>query len=237
MQGILPEDNLPYLLAGIGALFVHMCYQLSVSVLTYFNSHSLSRRVSEKRIVLLSSSYGLGAIFMTALLLLALVVLTGTTDSHRRILLGIATVVAPLVGIVTALWYYRRGDGTRLWLPRSVADYLVNRARKTRSSFEASVLGAATVIGELPFIIAPMLLAAFLINSLPQSWWLPWVITYAVLAYLPLFLITAYLTSGHSIAKVQRWRERNKTFLQLASGVMLILLTFYLTLVQFGVIP
>lgn len=237
MQDLLPDNHLSYLLAGLGALFVHMCYQLSVSVLTHFNSHSLSRKTSERRLFLLNSSYGLGAILMTALLLFCAVSLTGTLAEHRQILLAIAIFVAPLVGIATVLWYYRQGNGTRLWLPRPIADYLLKRSSKTRSSFEAFTLGAATVVGELPFVIAPLLLVAFLVNTLSPSTWAVWSIVYAVLAYLPLVVITAYLGSGHSAAGVQRWREKNKNFLQWTSGIMLILLTFYLTLIQFGVIP
>lgn len=236
MTTFLPQGDPTTLLVVLGALFVHMSYQLSVSVLTYFSSQSLSRRVSEKRLLALGTSYGFGAVLTTTLILFGIVALTGTLTEHRRILVGIATIAAPLVGIATILWYYRRGKGTKLWLPRSIANYLLERSRKTKSNFEAFMLGAGTVVGELPFIAAPLLLVAFVINQQSPEWWTIGSFAYALLAYLPLLVVTMYLTSGHSIARVQRWRETNKSFLQWTSGLMLMVVSTYLVLVQFGVL-
>ena len=97
------------------------------------------------------------------------------------------------------------------------------------------MLGAATVVGELPFLFGPLLFIAFLISNEPEVSWIIWSSLYSLLAYLPLLLVTMYLTSGHSIARVQRWREENKSFLQWTSGVTLVLITIYLTVLQMGV--
>ena len=149
--------------------------------------------------------------------------------------MALAVGLAPLIGLATILWYYRRGKGTRLWLPRRVAEYLLKRSKKTKSAIEASMLGAATVVGELPFLFGPLLFIAFLISNEPEVSWIIWSSLYSLLAYLPLLLVTMYLTSGHSIARVQRWREENKSFLQWTSGVTLVLITIYLTVLQMGV--
>ena len=70
---------------------------------------------------------------------------------------------------------------------------------------------------------------------MPPLSWLAWATLYSVLAALPLLETTMYLTSGHSIARVQKWRESHKSFLQWTSGIALVLLTIFLTVVQLGV--
>lgn len=222
----------PYLLLLlIGALFVHVCYQVSVSVLTHFSSHSLSRKTSEKRLLALGSSYSFGAVAMTTLVLITLMSI-GHTSLFYASLPYIIVVLAIAIGIATTLWYYRQGPGTQLWLPRAFANYLLERSESTKSCVEAFMLGAATVVAELPFIIAPLMFAAYL--GLDPIGDIPFALTYSVVACLPLFVITGYITSGHSVARVQKWREDNKVFLQWTSGIALLLLSLYFVSLQFG---
>lgn len=224
-----------YLLIALGALFVHVCYQLSVSVLTHFSSHSLSRKTSEHRLLGLGFSYSLGVIITTVLIITSLASLAQITHGGYRLLGVVVVGLAPFIGLATVLWYYRQGEGTRLWLPRAVATYLLERSKKTRSLLEAALLGAGTVIGELPFLVGPLLFITYIISSLPPLSWFGWSLLYSVLAALPLLVATMYLTSGHSVARVQKWREANKSFLQWTSGIALVLLTIFLTVVQLGV--
>lgn len=223
-----------YLLVAIGALFVHVCYQLSVSVLTHFSSHSLSRKTSEKRLLALGFGYSLGVILTTALLITSFASLAQLVHASSQLLAAIVVGVAPFIGLATVFWYYRQGEGTRLWLPRPVARYLLERSRKTRSLLEAVMLGAATVIGELPFLLGPLLFVTYLISALPSAGWFGWATLYSTAAALPLLVTTMYFTSGHSVARVQRWRETNKSFLQWTSGIALVLLTLYVTVLQLG---
>lgn len=224
-----------YLLIAVGALFVHVCYQLSVSVLTHFTAHSLSRKTSDKRLLALGLSYSLGVIVATTLSITGLASLAQLLQGGPRIFTAIVVGLTPCIGLATILWYYRRGDGTRLWLPRSVVAYLLERSKKTRSLFEATLLGAATVIGELPFLVGPILFITYLVAQTPPSHWLGWSAFYSSIAALPLLITTMYITSGHSVARAQKWRETNKSFLQWTSGVTLVLLTIYLTVLQLGV--
>lgn len=237
-NGVITLES--YLLLIVGILFVHACYQLSVSVLTHMTSHSLSRRIATKRLLKLGLSYTLGAIVMTTLVVTAIVSLTTLGSSTMqsttlRTLEMIVAILVPLIGLATALFYFRRGDGTQLWLPRPIARYLLARSRRTRSGTEAFFLGAATVLGELPFLIAPILLVAVVIGTLSSTSWFGWSLLYGTLAGLPLLFITFFVSSGHSVARVQRWRERNKHFLQWSSGIALVILTVYITVLHLGV--
>ncbi len=238
MPSFVLNGTADYLLLVGGALFAHICYQLSVSVLAYMSAHSLSRRVGTQRLLALGASYAAGALAATVLVLTTIVVLTNTSVvSHSeavRWLTLVTAVVAPMIGLLTIIVYYRRGEGTRLWLPRTFARYLLERAQKTRSGVEAFSLGLTTVLSELPFIAGPLLLVAVAIAQQPADTWLAYALLYAIAAALPLVLLTFYLTSGHSIARMQQWRENNKLFLQWMSGLMLVALTLYIALLQFG---
>ena len=54
--------TLPMLLILLGAVFVHACFQLSVSVLTLLSSHTIGRRLPNARLLNLNFWYILGSI-------------------------------------------------------------------------------------------------------------------------------------------------------------------------------
>lgn len=238
MTPSLMNNDLAVALLTIGVLFVHSSYQLSVSVLSYMSGHALGQRTARKRLASLGAGYSLGVTVMVFLILLSIVVATNTTIVTRTDALKILTVivasVVPLVGLFTILTYYRKGTGTKLWLPRPFADYLLWRARKTKSSVEAFSLGATTVVGELPFVIGPLLIAAVVIAYQHTSLWIVYGASYALLSTIPVIIISILLAWGVSPAQIQRWREQNKTFFQWTSGILLVLLTVYLVVMQIG---
>lgn len=237
----LETNDLTVILLLAGVLFVHASYQLSVSVLSYMSGHALGQRSARKRLASLGIGYSLGVASMIFFILVSIVVMTSTTtmlshDLALKILTIVVAAIVPLVGLFTVLTYYRQDPkGTRLWLPRQLADYLLWSARKTKSPIEATSLGAATVVGELPFILAPLLIMSVIIAHQPLSLWLGYSALYAILASLPVFIITGLLSTGTSPAAVQRWREQNKKFLQWTSGILLIILTIFLVVLQIGV--
>ena len=226
---------LPSLLAATVAVFAHACFQLAVSVLTLLSSHSIGLQRSHLRVLHLSTSYTAGAFTATvgliAFVTFALGVLnTGTSYLSWAIVAGLNAGV----GVAVLAFYYRKGKGTMLWLPRSAADILGARAKKTKNTFEAFGLGLMTVIAEAPFLIAPVAAVALLISSTSLSASsLGWALVYAFVVTLPLLVITFMISSGHRISTIQRWREANKTFLQVTSGGALIVLGCFI-LVKFG---
>lgn len=237
MNAYMTPDTLAYIILIVGALFVHGCYQLSVSTLTLLSSHTIGRGRSLRRLFRLSATYTIGVIIAVATILVSMVVLyafLGHIGSKIPALLTIF--ILPIIGLATVFWYYRRGNGTKLWLPRVFVGYLMDRTKKTTSAVESLGLGIITVVGELPFIIAPVAIIAFMLYSYEPHMWLGWSLAYGFLVGLPLLFITFYLTSGHSLALVQQWREQNKKFLQVVSGIALILLSAYLCLTTSGVI-
>jgi hypothetical protein len=223
------DPGFPYLLAVTAALFAHASFQLGISVLTLLSSHAIGAGKRHTQVFRLDTGYTLGAIVMTAGLLALLVmkiqVIVGQiTSLHWAIVSGLLGGA----GLAVLLFYYRRNRGTQLWLPRGFVEFASSRAKKTRNGFEAFAIGATMVIAELPFVIAPLLLAALLFQDLPADSQLWAIVGYSVVACLPLLVMTVLISSGHKISSVQRWRETNKTFLQWTSGLVLILLGIYI---------
>ena len=89
-----------------------------------------------------------------------------------------------------------------------------------------------SVIGELLFVIAPLLVSALVLLELPSIWQLVSIIIYAVVSLMPLFSVWVLIGSGHKLSEIQRWREKNKHFLQFAAGAGLIILGAFVYVYQ-----
>lgn len=236
MQNTLASlDVSPFLLILVGAVFVHACFQLSVSVLTLLSSHTIGRRLPNARLLNLNFWYILGVVVMITLLQLGAIAVHRQAMTHDSALTTAVTLsILPLVALLTVLFYYRQGRGTQLWLPRPAADYITQRAKRTKSSVEAFILGTATALTELPFAIAPLAIVAFAFQGFAADRWLQLSAGYAIAVGLPLVFVALYISSGHKISSVQRWRENAKDFLKWTSAATLLLLTVYLAVLQVG---
>lgn len=228
-------DASPFFLILLGAVFVHACFQLSLSILTLLSSHTIGRRLPNSRLLNLNFWYILGVTAMIALLQLGAIAVHSWAMAYDGSLATAITLsILPLVALLTVLFYYRRGRGTQLWLPRPAAEYITTRAKKTKSSVEAFILGMATAVTELPFAIAPLAIVAFAFQGFPADQWLRLSVGYAIAVTAPLMFVALYLSSGHKVSSVQHWREDAKNFLKWTSALTLLLLTFYLIVLQIG---
>lgn len=222
-------DILSSLLVVSLAALIHASFQLSVSVLTLLSGHAIGAKRSQAAVLRLTTSFVFGAGVMTILLLsfisLVLLHLFGfhTPEYVWAVACGL------LVGVGVAIWifYYRREKGTSLWIPRNIAEYLQDRTKATKHSGEAFGLGLSSVIGELLFIAAPLIISALVLIQLPALWQLVGIGLYAVISLLSLFTVWVLISSGHTLGRIQRWREANKHFLQFAAGSGLLVLGFF----------
>jgi hypothetical protein len=136
-----------------------------------------------------------------------------------------------LLGLGVAVWlfYYRRHEkGTTLWVPRGIARYLSERTKATTYSAEAFGLGLSSVIGEILFIFAPIILSALVLIHLPSVWQLVGLGIYTLVSLFSLFIVGALVGSGHRLSAIQKWRENNKHFLQFSAGGGLLVLGFFI---------
>jgi len=211
------------------AALIHASFQLSVSVLTLLSGHAIGSKRSNAKLLRLTTSFVIGAGIMTILLLsfVSLIMLQVFGSNTPQVVW--AAVCGLLAGVALSVWlfYYRREKGTTLWIPRSIAEYLTERTKATKHSGEAFSLGLSSVIGEFLFIIAPLIISALVLIQLPSIWQLVGIGIYTVISMLSLIVVWVMIGSGHTLGRIQQWREDNKYFLQFASGAGLLVLGLF----------
>lgn len=219
---------------------IHATFQLSVSVLTLLSGHSMSQGKSHRNLVKLSGALTLGAIIATALLFCSIAFIIELFYNFELSRIAWAIITGLSIGTALSVWlfYYRRGSkksGTEIWIPRSFADFLTKRTRKTNHSAEAFSLGVSSVLSEIIFIAAPILAATLASANFTPDWQFVAVAAYVAIANFPLFVIFCLISGGHSLARIQIWRENNKKFLQFSAGLSLLVLAFLIFANIFGV--
>lgn len=218
-----------FIIVAVAAL-IHASFQLSVSMLTMLSSHTIGAKRSHGRLLGLTNAFTFGVMVMTLLVLSTVSLTVQLVMSERAQLLAWVATCGLMFGLGIAVWifYYRKEQGTTLWLPRSLARYLSDRTKATKQSAEAFGLGVSSVLAELLFIVAPLLVSALVLVQLAPVWQLIGIVLYTAISLLPLFIINGLIGSGHKISRIQRWREQNKPFLQFIAGGGLMALGFYI---------
>jgi hypothetical protein len=211
------------------AALIHASFQLSVSVLTLLSGHAIGAKTKHTKLLRLTGGFVLGVTVMTMLLLTFSAFLLQHFFGNQVPLLAWAVCCGLLLGLGVAVWafYYRKEKGTSLWLPRGFARYLSDRTKATKQSTEAFSLGLSSVIAELLFILAPILISALVLITLEPLWQLAGIALYTFVSLLSLLVVNALIGSGHKLSHIQKWREDNKRFLQFIAGSCLVVLGFY----------
>jgi len=211
------------------AALIHASFQLSVSVLTLLSGHAIGTKTSQARVLRLTFGFvsGVGVMTLLTLSFISLVFLHLFGPNAPQYIWAIACGL--LVGVGLAVWffYYRHEKGTTLWIPRSFARHLSDRSKATKHSAEAFSLGLTSVLSELLFIAAPMIISALVLIQLPGMWQLVGIAIYSVISLMTLFSIWVLISSGHKLSGIQKWREDNKHFIQFAAGGALAVLGFF----------
>jgi hypothetical protein len=211
------------------AALIHASFQLSVSMLTLLSGHAIGSKTAHVKLLRLTNGFLLGVAVMTMLLISFIAFLFQHAFGSQVPPVAWAVGCGLLLGLGVAVWafYYRREKGTSLWLPRGIARYLGERTKATKHSAEAFGLGLSSVIGELLFILAPMVISALVLIHLTPLWQLAGIAIYTTISLLSLFIVSGLIGSGHKLSRIQKWREDNKYFLQFAAGGGLLVLGFY----------
>lgn len=205
---------------------IHASFQLSVSVLTLLSGQSLGKKQTNIKLMRRTTSFVIGASIMTLLLLSSTSTLLLDIFGYNTPQIVWSIVCGLSVGVAVSIWlfYYKHEKGTTIWIPRGIANYLNQRTKLTDSSAEAFGLGLSSVIAEILFIIAPLLMSALVLVQLSPEWQLLGLFVYVIVSMLPLIFVWSLVGGGHSLGKIQKWREDNKHFLQFIAGTGLIVL-------------
>lgn len=224
-------DEITLILIIVLAGLIHAGFQLSISALSLMSGHAITGKKSQTRLITLMSAFIFGATTMTILLLatIAFLVEIALQSGVNYELIWMMTVgLSAAIGLAVWIFYYAKGPGTSLWLPRSLATYITERAKKTKNSGEAFTLGLVSIVVEIVFILPSLLAASLAILQLTPIMQLGSIFVYTLISLMSLLIVWAMIGSGHSLSKIQQWREKNKRFLQFISGAALIILGVYI---------
>lgn len=212
------------------AATIHASFQLSISTLTLMSGHSLGIQQSHQKLVSLVISFVLGVIFMTFLLLTSGIYMANTMIHYgilQIVLWATACSALIIIGVAVWLFYFRPGKGTILWIPRFMAEYLTRRCSKTKSNGEAFSLGISSVVGEIIFLLAPIVVSILFIINMPIALQISGVALYILISVLPLVVVCILVNKQNKLSRIQKWREENKRFIQFMTGSIMLAVGFF----------
>ena len=220
-----------YVLLGIVFLsaLVHATLQLNLGSLLLLYHSSLGKHIKKTTRSLVGHFIAGSALLIflglsSACFLFAILFGKSLPLELLSVLVGITFSLA----IIVWFTYYKIGKTTELWLPRNIARFINSRASTTESPIEAFSLGMMICFAELPFTFVLSLISANAIIELPQNFEIIALLLYVLISILPLLLLRIFIRSGKTVAEIQRWRTKNKTFLRIVSGIGFCLLGFFL---------
>ncbi len=211
-------------LAGL----IHAMLQLGVgAMLTLY--HAVLGGTIKKKARTLGRNYMLGAglfnmLTVAACCFVVLVIFSGTMPDPAVII-----ICGVLMMLAMGIWflYYRKGEGTELWVPRSFAKFIGERADETDDNVEAFSLGMTMAAGEMPFAIALIIVAVNSILTLPQSTQIMAILLYVAMAEIPMIILQVAIRNGKTVVEIQKWRVRNKNFLKIITGICYVVLAIF----------
>lgn len=196
-------------------------FQLTPGVFALFYHYALGK-YSKPKASYLSLFFILGSEIITTCLYLSIFYLTCIfffDDLHPETSILFWTIAGILIalGIISFFFYYRRGSGTKLFIPRRYATALDLSARSAKNRSDAFMLGALSGTCELVFTLPLYLVTCVEIMKMDAAGFSSNLLTiiYILTPVIPLFFIRWKFQSGHNLADVQRSREHDKNFTRL----------------------
>lgn len=222
-------DTLVDILVALFAALTVASLQLGTGTLLLLYHESLGRKVP-KKVKRVTSGFIFGSLLFSILtvataMLVILIVFGGPLKMDGLVFLVSATLA---VAIIVLFLYYRRGRNTMLWIPNWVAKYLRRRAAKAEGAAEGIALGMTTALGELPFALIIIIIAANSLLNLPRAGIILAIVVYGIITVMPLMITKMVIRNGKTLAEIQKWRVKNKTFFRIFSGICYIVLALFI---------
>jgi len=153
-------------------------------------------------------------------------------SEYISVIVGFLIVTAGLIEIKDFFWY---GQGITLSIPPEKAKQIHEMTKKVTLPLMV-FLGAFVAGVELPCTGGPYLaILVFLSQNFNFTAFL-WLILYNIIFVMPLIVILLMVHFGIKIQSLKRWKQNNRTYMRLATGVILVALGWLLILVANGTI-
>ena len=199
-------------------MLIMVFLQLTPGVYALFYHYNLGK-YSKKKASDLGLFYILGAETTSACLFLccyyvAFILFLNDYRPETGIFAWIAVGVMIVLATASAIFYYRKGFGSKLFIPRKTAKALDQKASSIKSRSDAFVLGAFSGTYELPFTLPLFIITAVELMEMNAEYYSSNLLTilYIVAPVIPLFIIRWRLHASHNLADIIRMRIKDKTF-------------------------
>ena len=153
-------------------------------------------------------------------------------SEYISILVGSLIIIAGLIEIKDFFWY---GQGITLAIPPERAKQIHEMTKKITLP-GVIFLGIFVAGVELPCTGAPYLAILLLLSQNFNFAAFLMLILYNIIFILPLIVILFMVHFGIKIQNIKRWKQNNRTYMRLATGVILIFLGWLLILIANGII-
>ena len=153
-------------------------------------------------------------------------------SEYISIFVGSLIIVAGLIEIKDFFWY---GQGITLAIPPERAKQIHEMTKKITLP-GVIFLGVFVAGVELPCTGAPYLAILILLSQNFNFAAFLMLILYNIIFVLPLIVILLMVNFGFKIQNIKRWKQNNRAYMRLATGVILILLGWLLILIANGTI-
>ena len=153
-------------------------------------------------------------------------------SEYISILVGSLIIIAGLIEIKDFFWY---GQGITLAIPPERAKQIHEMTKKITLP-GVIFLGIFVAGVELPCTGAPYLAILLLLSQNFNFAAFLMLILYNIIFVLPLIVILLMVNFGFKIQNIKRWKQNNRIYMRLATGIILILLGWLLILIANGTI-
>ncbi len=151
---------------------------------------------------------------------------------YISIIVGVAIIGGGLIEIKDFFWY---GKGFSLAISPGMVKRIHNYVSKI-SIPGVIVLGVFVSLVELPCTGGPYLAVIKILSESFDMFALSMLVLYNIIFVLPLVVILLLVHFGTKIFTVKKWKQKNRAYMRLLTGILLILLGWLLILLANGTI-
>ena len=230
------EATLPTLLTVITTAAIDSINPCAIGVLILMISVMLAGKQSTSRMLLLGSLYVFSVFVVYLLAGLGLLYFLSTiplwVTEYVSITVGTLIVFAGILEIKDFFWYGR-------WFSLAIPGKFVKRLHSmtNRTTIPGvMLLGAFVSAVELPCTGAPYLAIITLLSQYFDFTAFLLLILYNIIFVFPLLLILLLVMGGKKLHKINTWKQKNKPYMRLLMGLLLVWLGWLLLLIANGTI-
>lgn len=221
------------------SMLIMALLQLTPSVFLLFSHYSYGK-YSRKNTSNASLFFILGAETSTALIFILLYLAISSlyiAPAFTDNLLGwIVAGVMIALGVIFPFCYYRKGQGTKLFISRRLAKEFDYKSRMIKTRSDAFVLGFVSSLPELVFSLPIYIVAVAEIMKIGDSAFVRAILSlcFVLIKIIPLIVLHIAMNHGYNLVNIQKARVSNKQFIRFFTsltyiiiGILIIIFGFF----------